>query len=153
MFFADPRAAFANVATALRPGGRLVLLSWREAAGNEWFTSFTTALAGGRDLPFPPSGVPGPFAHAIPDDVRGLLGDAGFAGVELEAVDAPMWFGDDAADAHRFVLGLLGWLLEGLDEDGRRRASEALLETMRAHERADGVTYDSAAWLISARRS
>ena len=28
----------------------------------------------------------------------------------------PMWFGTDAEDAHRFVLGLMGWMLDGLDE-------------------------------------
>ena len=30
MFFGDPVAAFTNIGTALRPGGRLALLVWRE---------------------------------------------------------------------------------------------------------------------------
>jgi SAM-dependent methyltransferase len=152
MFFADPHAAFTNIASALRPGGRLVLVSWRDAAANEWFTSFTTALAAGRSLPFPPSGAPGPFAQAAADHVRELLGGTGFTDVALEPVDEPMWFGDDAADAHGFVLGLLGWLLEGLDEHDRRRASDALLASMRDHEGEAGVTYGSAAWLVTAHR-
>jgi hypothetical protein len=29
-----------------------------------------------------------------------------------------MWFGSDPGDAHRFVLGLLGWVLDGLDDAG-----------------------------------
>jgi hypothetical protein len=52
----------------------------------------------------------------------------------------------------RFVLGQLGWLLEGLDEPGRARALDALRATMTAHETAEGVIYGSAAWIIRARR-
>jgi ubiquinone/menaquinone biosynthesis C-methylase UbiE len=36
MFFSDPVAAFRNIRRALRPGGRLVLLVWRELKHNEW---------------------------------------------------------------------------------------------------------------------
>jgi len=36
MFFADPAAAFANIARALRPGGRLALLAWQGPERNEW---------------------------------------------------------------------------------------------------------------------
>src|SRR5699024_12080336 len=36
MFFADPVAAFGNVARALRPGGRLVMLVWQAREHNEW---------------------------------------------------------------------------------------------------------------------
>jgi hypothetical protein len=64
-----------------------------------------------------------------------------------------MWFGRDAEDAHQFVAGLLGWMLQGLEEDGRRRALDALRSTTSAHETPDGVLYDSAAWLIRARRT
>lgn len=34
-----------------------------------------------------------------------------------------MWFGSDPDDAHRFVLGLLGWMLDGLDDVGEGRQS------------------------------
>ena len=36
MFFAHPVAAFANIERALRPGGRLVMMVWREHEANEW---------------------------------------------------------------------------------------------------------------------
>jgi SAM-dependent methyltransferase len=36
MFFSDPAAAFANIAAALRPEGRLVLLVWQRREDNEW---------------------------------------------------------------------------------------------------------------------
>jgi SAM-dependent methyltransferase len=44
MFFSDPAAAFANVAAALRPGARLVLLVWQRYEDNEWTQAIDGAL-------------------------------------------------------------------------------------------------------------
>lgn len=151
MFFGDPVAAFTNIRRALRPGGRLALLTWRSLAENEWIREISGALAAGRDLPGPPPGAPGPFSLAEPDRVRRLLGDAGFTDVRIDGATAGMWFGRDADDALRFVAGLLGWMLEGLDGAGRGRALAALRTSLEAHETVDGVVYGSAAWTILAR--
>ena len=152
MFFGDHVAAFANIGRALRSGGRLVLVTWQPLAGNEWMRAIAAALAAGRDLPTPPPDGPGPFSLSNPDRVRALLTGAGFADVELDGTTAGMWFGNDADDAHRLVLGLMGWMLEGLDEAGRARAIDALHATMAAHETPDGVLFESAAWTIQATR-
>jgi hypothetical protein len=61
-----------------------------------------------------------------------------------------MWFGHDADDAQRFVLGLAGWMLEGLDDAGRARALDALRATVAAHATPEGVLFGSVAWLITA---
>ena len=151
-FFGDLVAAFTNIRRAVRSGGRLALLTWQPPPGNEWLREFSGAMAAGRVLPAPPADAPGPFSLADPDRVRAVLTAAGFADVELEAVHEPMWFGRDADGAHRLISGLLGWMLEGLDQAGRRRALDALHVTMAAHETPAGVLYDSAAWLIGARR-
>jgi ubiquinone/menaquinone biosynthesis C-methylase UbiE len=45
MFFSDPTAAFANIAAALRPEGRLVLLVWQRLEENEWARAIAAALA------------------------------------------------------------------------------------------------------------
>jgi ubiquinone/menaquinone biosynthesis C-methylase UbiE len=42
-FFGDPPAAFANLARATAPGGRLALLTWQAPARNEWFVEITAA--------------------------------------------------------------------------------------------------------------
>ena len=151
MFFGDQEAAFANISRALRSGGRLVLVAWQPLAGNEWVREISGALAAGRALPAPPPGR-GPFSLSEPDRVRALLAGAGFADLELEGTTAGMWFGNQADDAHRFVLGLMAWMLEGLDDAGRARAVDALHATMTAHETPKGVLFDSAAWIISATR-
>jgi SAM-dependent methyltransferase len=153
MFFADHAAAFANVARALRPGGRLVLLNWQPFHRNEWIREIWTALDGGRHRPPPPPGAPGPFSLAEPHSVRSVLRAAGFTGVALDPWAAPMWFGTDADGALRFVLGLAGWMLDGLDDDHRRRAIEALRSSLAARQSPAGVRYDSAAWLVTAERA
>ncbi|MFE6839913.1 class I SAM-dependent methyltransferase [Streptomyces sp. NPDC057705] len=152
MFFADPVAAFRNIGTALRPGGRLVQLVWQPPTGNEWLRSFARALAAGRPLPTPLPEAPGPFSLADPVRVRTVLGAAGFTDVQLEPHCEAMWFGQDAADAERFVLGLHGWMLDGLDAEGRRRAVDDLRATLTAHETDDGVLYASATWIIRSAR-
>jgi SAM-dependent methyltransferase len=151
MFFGDHAAAFGNIGRALRSGGRLVLVTWQPLAGNEWIREISGALAAGRDLPAPPPDA-GPFSLSDPDRVRTLLAGAGFADIDLEGTTAGMWFGNDADDAHRFVLGLMGWMLKGLDDAGRVRAIDALHATMAAHETTDGVLFDSAAWITEATR-
>jgi SAM-dependent methyltransferase len=152
MFFGDPAAAFANIGRALRPGGRLVMLAWQGPGPNEWIRELGGALAAGRDLPAPPPDAPGPFSLADPGRTRALLASAGFSGITLDALHEPMWFGSDPGDAHRFVTGLTGWMLDGLDEAGRNRALDALSATLTAHAGSGGITFASGAWLIRAGR-
>ena len=152
MFFGDPSAAFANIARALRPGGTLTLLVWQSLADNEWIREIATILAAGRQRPMPPPEAPGPFSLSDPARVRRLLTGSGFAGVELGGLSAPMLFGRDTEDTFTFVLGLTGWMLDGLDQAGRARALDALRASIEAHQTGDGVLYDSATWLVTARR-
>ncbi|ATW52738.1 class I SAM-dependent methyltransferase [Streptomyces peucetius] len=152
MFFAEPVTAFRNIARALRSDGRLVLLVWQGVERNEWFRSFATALAAGRDLPAPPPGAPGPFAMADPDVVRDRLTAAGFEEPELTGLRRPMYFGRYAEQAYAFVSGMLAWMLDDLDETGRARALADLRADIEAHATPEGVLYASAAWIVTAKR-
>jgi hypothetical protein len=109
-------------------------------------------MAAGRDLPAPPPGAPSPFALAEPERVDDVLTRAGFVDLDVEGSHEPMWFGSDPDDAYEFVLGQLGWMLADLDDAGRERALDGLRTTTRAHATPDGVTYDSAVWIIRATR-
>ncbi len=151
-FFGDLVAGLTNIGRALRPSGRLALLTWQALPNNEWVREFTGALAAGRDLPAPPPDAPSPFALSDPERVRSVLTSAGFTDIELEGTSEGMWFGTDADDACQFVLGLLGWMLEDLDHDGRTRAVDALRSLMTTHQTPDGVIFDSAVWIIQATR-
>jgi SAM-dependent methyltransferase len=154
MFFGDPTAAFTNMARALRAGGRLVLLVWQGPEPNEWIRELTGALAAGRTLSAPPVGAPGPFAQADPDHVCAVLSSAGFVDFAFEGVSAPMRFGASAGAAFDFVVGLMGWMLQGLDAASRERALASLRGTIGRHETDSGeVLFESATWLVTATRS
>jgi SAM-dependent methyltransferase len=148
MFFGDAQAAFTNIARALRPGGRLVLLTWQPLQRNEWLSAFRAALAAGCELPTP---LPGVLSE--PEQARGLLSSAGFVDVRLQGLSEPMYFGPDPGDACQFISGQFAWMMRDLDADSQRDALESLRASIADHQTDRGVWYDSAAWLIEARRS
>lgn len=154
MFFNDPVAAFGNVAAALKPGGRLVLLTWQAIDDNEWIVAMRGALAMGRDLPKPPPTAPSPFSLADPDRVRSILGPAGFRDIELWSVHEPLVYGGDAEEAFSFVrsMGIVKGLTESLDEADRTTALEQLHQLLVDHAGPDGVTLPTATWIITASR-
>jgi SAM-dependent methyltransferase len=152
MFFGDPVAAFTNLARALKPGGRMVLLVWQAMSENPWFTAFREAVAVGRELPMPPPDGPGPFALGDPDRVRALLTAAGFGEPDLVGVREPMYYGPDIARAERYVQAVLGGLLTELDDAARAEAEAGLRTTLEEHLGPEGVTYPSAMWIVTAHR-
>ncbi|WP_263251965.1 class I SAM-dependent methyltransferase [Saccharopolyspora rosea] len=152
MFFGDPLAAFGNIGRAVRPGGRLVLLTWQPLDRNEFISAFRTALAAGRDLSTPPPDAPSPFSLSDPDRVRNLLTSAGFTDVRLRGLTEPMYFGRDVDDAFRFVSEQFAGMVQDLDADTRARALDALRASLADHRTDRGVLYDSAAWLVEATR-
>ncbi|MEJ2884997.1 class I SAM-dependent methyltransferase [Actinomycetospora aeridis] len=149
MFFADPVAAFTNLATGVRHGGRVVLLTWRGIEHQEWMRSFF-AVAGVRNAP--PTDAPSPLSLSEPDRVHRILGAAGLADVTVTAHRAPMYYGADADDAFAFVADLQSGLMGDLRPEDRDRILAALRDDLAAHEGPDGVTYDSATWIVQARR-
>lgn len=155
MFFSDPAAAFANIARAVRLGGRLAFMVWQAAAENPWIQVIGKSLAAGRELPTPPPDAPSPFSLADPDRVRSLLGGAGFENVTLAPALHPMGFGRDVESAFRFASGLPGarFLLKDLSESDRAEGLAKLRAAVEAHLTPDGVLLDSKAWLVTAARS
>jgi SAM-dependent methyltransferase len=152
MFFADQVAAFSNIAHALRPGGRLAVVSWRGPSENEWFSSLVRALLGDPPPPPPPS-APSPFRHADASATTEILHTAGFGGVELQPIDTPMYFGGDADEGFLILRDLLGWMLQDRDPAARRQALEQLRSLLVEHQTDDGVALGCAAWLITALRT
>ncbi|MGH9043141.1 MAG: class I SAM-dependent methyltransferase [Acidimicrobiia bacterium] len=154
MFFSDPVAAFTNVAAALRPAGRVAMLAWQPFGANEWLQALMASAALGRDLPAPPDNVPGPFGLADPERVREILKAAGLGEVDVDGFHAPVRFGDDPAGAYEFLSEIANRaMLADLDADQRAQAQANLRAVLADRATTDGVAFDSAAWLIRARRT
>jgi SAM-dependent methyltransferase len=105
MFFADPAAAFANIATALRPSARLVLLVWQRNEDNEWAQAIDGALGAAAQ---PPSPGADPFSLSDAGATARLLERAGFDGLRFEVVREPVFYGHDIDDALETVRGFQG---------------------------------------------
>ena len=152
MFFSDPAAAFTNVAAALRPGARLVLLVWQRREDNEWARALDAAL-GDAAQPPPPGGDPFSLGDAEP--TARLLEGAGFTGVRFEDVHEPVLYGRDLDAALAFVRGFQDTTaaLATLSDDEAARTVERLRDTLAAHSTGEhGVVLDARSWLITARR-
>jgi SAM-dependent methyltransferase len=153
MFFNDPVAAFTNIARALRPGARLVLLVWQDADRNEWFTATRQALAGSNP-PTPYGSDLEPFSLADPTDTQRILTAAGFAGIGFTAVREPVYYGPNPDAAYDAVLRLkhASNLLAKLDAATAEHALHRLRATLAAHDTGCGVLFDSRAWIVTAHR-
>ena len=152
MFFADPAAAFANIATALRPEARLVLLVWQRIEDNAWALAIDAALG---DAAQPPPPGADPFSLGDPEGTSRILAGAGFDGVRFEDVHEPVLYGRDLDAALAVVRGFQSTsaALARLSDREAARAVERLRETLAAHHSDEhGVVLDSRSWLITARR-
>ena len=157
MFFADPEAAFANLAGALVPGGRVGFVCWQEIFANEWVAVPGAAMIPVVGVPTPPPpGTPGPFAFADADRVAGILAEAGLADAAITELRLPILVGGglDAAAATAFVArGRMGRMFLGdADEPTAERALEAVREALAAYVTPEGVRMGSATWLVTATR-
>ena len=152
MFFADPAAAFANVATALRPRGRLAFLCWQDDLSNELFGLVLRAFA---PWTRPPE-VAGRDLFENPRRVEDLLSGAGWAGIEVRPVSQPAWMGSDVADVMAYVrdMRLVRTLADQLGDEGlTERALAAVADDYASRQRPDGVWVQAAAWLVTATLS
>ena len=152
MFFSDPAAAFANIAAALRPGARLVLLVWQRLEHNEWARAIDAALG---DAARPPPPGANPFSLGDAEATARVLEGAGFDGVRFEGVHEPVLYGHDLDAALAFVRGFQNTnaALAGMNDGEAARTVERLRAMLAAHYSEErGVLLDSRSWLITARR-
>ena len=158
MFFANPVAGLRNMRKALRPGGRMVHIVWRERADNPWLSMAKDVVL--KYLPMPGADAqtcgPGPFSMADEPMVRAMMKAAGFDRIEFRRVDAPVLVGKDVDDAIAFQLaiGPAGEVFReagALAESKRSEIEAALAAAINAQKKAsDGVVMDSSSWVISA---
>ena len=153
MFFADPVAAFGNIAGALTPGGRLGFVCWRPFQDNPWMRApMEAAMALLPPLPPPDPTAPGPFAFADPDRVRAILAEAGFNDISITPFDALIGGGDvDQTLNLTFRVGPLGAALR--EHPGSADAvAGAVRKVLLGYQTPDGVLMPAAVWIVTARK-
>jgi SAM-dependent methyltransferase len=152
MFFSDPVAAFCNLRSALKPGGRLAFVCWRPLAENLWMR-LPAETAAGLIPPAPPPepGAPGPFAFADPDRVRWILAEAGFTAVEITPHDEAIGGLDlEGTVEMSFRVGPLGAILRERP-DLAPMLRDRIREAVSPWLRGEAVYMPSATWMVSAR--
>ena len=157
MFFADPVAAFANLAAMLRPGGRVAFVCWQSLFANQWVAVPGAALVPVVGAPDPPPpDAPGPFSFADRDRVHSILDTAGFTTIEIDDLHVPVLVGGglplDEAVAFLGEGGMGKRFLGDADAPTRERGLAAVREAYEPFATAEGVRLDSAAWLVRASR-
>ena len=154
MFFADSVKAFANIRSALVPGGRLVFLCWQPPAANPWLSIAGAALQPFQpaDAPPPDPEAPGPFRFGVPEDTRKVLSRAGFANIAMQPVVKDLHLGDTIDEVMRFQsnVGPLSGLLETLDESRHAQATAAVRDAFAAKADSKGINLEAATWLVTA---
>jgi ubiquinone/menaquinone biosynthesis C-methylase UbiE len=109
MFFASPVAAMRNVAAALAPGGKLVMVVWRRRIDNDWLYRAQTIVEAIVERPAEydePTCGPGPFSMADADTTSEILTHAGFRDIALRRCDIPIAIGKDTQEALDLVMAL-----------------------------------------------
>src|SRR6185312_15196637 len=158
MFFAEPVVSFANLRRALRSSGRLAFACWREPRENPWMMAPLQAIY--QHVPkLPPQGPedPGPFAFASEVRVRGILGEAGFGNIQMEAValsfDIAIGRGLDAAVQAAMQIGPGSRALAGHQPETREAAGKSIREMLLPYLRGQSVSLSGSIWIVTARAS
>jgi SAM-dependent methyltransferase len=156
MYFDDPDASFANLARALRPGGRLAFTAPQGPDRNEWIMVAGAAAAPHIGMPqgIAP-GAPGPLGLADPDRTSRVLEGAGFTDVTIEDLTVSMRIGDDVEDALSFIRSIpfVRDLLAAAPAPQQNAAVDAVRTALAPYAGPDGVvTHNNGVWLVTARR-
>lgn len=159
MFFSNPVAAMRNMRLALKPGGRMAHIVWRQPADNPWLSMAKDIVL--QYLPPPGEDAqtcgPGPFSMANEEMVRGMMKSAGYEDIEFTRVDAQVLVGKSVSDAIDFqlALGPAGEVFReagDLAEKKRPEIEAALAEAIRKETASEeGIFMPSSSWVISAR--
>jgi len=157
MFFASPVAAMRNVRKALKPGGRLIFITWRTIDDNPWFGVPKEVVL--RFLPPPGEDAqtcgPGPFSMASTALVTAQLKAAGFDDITFDRTDGPVMVGSSVEEAMQFqlALGPAGEVFREAGEQAERRRTEieaALRDELARYVKDGQIIMASSSWTITA---
>ena len=155
MFFADPVAAFRNIARSLKPGGRMVFAAWCGPEHNPWFR-VPQAMAESRLGAVPPGDptAPGPMAFRDGDRLLNILEDAGFDSAAYAPTEVHLHHpgGLDAVLRMVSVIGPLAGMLrdKGGTEADRGAILADIAQAFQPFDTAEGILIPAQVNLVTA---
>jgi SAM-dependent methyltransferase len=152
MFFADPVAAFANIRKALKPGGRLVFVCWRDPKEVDLLSlPFRVVKDLLPEQPPPVPDAPGPFGLANAERTRFILKDAGYSDIQITPHDEKAGNGNvEVSLGLALRVGMLGRIVRE-NPELRDTVIGPVRAALAAHDTPDGVRLSAATWIVTAR--
>ena len=155
MFFADPVAAFTELAGAARSGATIVFSCFADRAANRWATETIAAVGGSPDAPQPEA--PGPFAFADPVRVGAILARSGWQAGPPTRADFAYRAGEGAdavADAVDYLsrIGPAASAIRDAPLEERARHIARLTQVCDRNGNGETVEFPAAAWIWTARK-
>ncbi|MDH6576005.1 class I SAM-dependent methyltransferase [Kitasatospora sp. MAP5-34] len=154
MFFDDSVRAFANLRRAARADAEIRFIAWRSPAENPFMTTAERAAA-----PFLPNlparrpDAPGQFAFADQGRVHRILEESGWAGIDIQPIDATCTLPESELVRYFTLLGPVGLVLREADERTRAQVVETVRAAFAPYVHGAEVRYTAACWLVTARAS
>jgi SAM-dependent methyltransferase len=152
MFFADAVEAFARLCHATAAGGALQFIAWRSPDENPFMTTAERAAAPLLlALPVRRADAPGQFAFASGDRVRTILRQAGWDRIDVHPIDVACTLPERELVPYFTRLGLVGRVLQDLDERTRTRVIETVRRAFDPYVSGEEVRFIAGCWVVTAR--
>ena len=154
MFALDPARAAAEMHRVLRPAGRAAVAVWASRQDNPWLGVLLDTITQVTGIDVPPPGIPGPFTLSDASGLRQLFAGAGFTGLTLDHVGAPLrspsfeaWWTRNLA-----VAGPAANILNKLDNATRSQLRETVRAAVTRYESNGALELPGLAVVVTGRR-
>ena len=140
IYLPDRNAALSGMRAALRPGGRLGAIVYSTPEANRFFSVPVSIIRRAAQLPPPLPGQPGPFSLGTLDVLKHEFDAAGFVGVDVRALPAPLQLAsaEECVRFERESFGALHQMLAGLDANAQAAVWQEITEALTEFEGSDG---------------
>lgn len=154
MYFADPSAGVQELQRVLKPGRRLAMSAWTEAAKNPWASTAGAMVSEMLSLPAPPPDSPGVFRHGASGTLAALFRDAGIRDLEEEELTGSVIF-DSPEHYWTFILDVVAPVAKPLatvDDATREDVKQAVMKAAGEYEAEGRIAFPWSTWVVSGRK-
>jgi len=137
IYFPDRQKALAAMMRVLKPGGRIAAIVYSTPEANAFFSIPISVIRRRAQLPPPVPGQPGPFSLGKDGVLMETLRDAGFRGVVVDRMDAPVRLASAAECVafERESFGALHQMMSAMSESERADTWREIEAELKPFER------------------